>query len=44
MKVQGQCLCGEVHITIPQISEEITVCHCHMCQKFLAGHLCPWQG
>ncbi|MDT2571683.1 GFA family protein [Enterococcus raffinosus] len=44
MKVQGQCLCGEVHITIPQISEEITICHCHMCQKFFGGPFMSLAG
>lgn len=37
MELQGHCLCGEVRVTIPELSEEITVCHCHMCQKFFGG-------
>lgn len=44
MKVKGSCLCGAVKINISDVAEEITICHCHMCQKFLAGHLCHWQG
>lgn len=34
MNAAGSCLCGGVNIVIPEIAEEITVCHCHMCQKF----------
>ncbi|EOH93160.1 GFA family protein [Enterococcus pallens] len=37
MKLSGSCLCGKVQITIPDISQEITVCHCHMCQKFFGS-------
>ena len=37
MELQGHCLCGKVRVSIPELSEEITVCHCHMCQKFFGG-------
>ena len=44
MKLQGHCLCGEVRVTIPELSEEITVCHCHMCQKFFGGPFLSLAG
>ncbi|MBO0453074.1 GFA family protein [Candidatus Enterococcus murrayae] len=44
MELAGQCLCGKVSITIPKISEEITVCHCHMCQKFFGGPFMALEG
>lgn len=44
MKLEGQCLCGKVHVTIPKIAEEITVCHCHMCQKFFGGPFMSLAG
>ena len=44
MELQGYCLCGEVHVTIPELSEEITVCHCHMCQKFFGGPFLSLAG
>lgn len=40
MNAAGSCLCGGVNIVIPEIAEEITVCHCHMCQKFLEARFC----
>lgn len=44
MELQGHCLCGEVRVTIPELSEEITVCHCHMCQKFFGGPFLSLAG
>ena len=44
MELQGHCLCGEVRVTIPELSEEITVCHCHMCQKFFGGSFLSLAG
>lgn len=44
MELQGHCLCGEVRVTIPELSEEITVCHCHMCQKFFGGPFLSLTG
>lgn len=44
MELQGYCLCGEVRVTIPELSEEITVCHCHMCQKFFSGPFLSLAG
>ena len=44
MKLQGHCLCGEVGVSIPELSEEITVCHCHMCQKFFGGPFLSLAG
>lgn len=43
MKLHGSCLCGNVQITIPDSSQEITVCHCHMCQKFFGGSFLSLQ-
>lgn len=44
MEVKGSCLCGKVTIDIPQVAEEITVCHCHMCQKFFGGPFLSLAG
>lgn len=44
MELQGHCLCGEVRVTIAELSEEITVCHCHMCQKFFGGPFLSLAG
>lgn len=44
MELQGHCLCGEVRVTIPELSEEINVCHCHMCQKFFGGPFLSLAG
>lgn len=44
MEVKGSCLCGAVKINIPQIAEEITVCHCQMCQKFFGGPFLSLAG
>lgn len=44
MELQGHCLCGEVRVTIPELSEGITVCHCHMCQKFFGGPFLSLAG
>lgn len=44
MEVKGSCLCGAVKINIPQIAEEITVCHCRMCQKFFGGPFLSLAG
>lgn len=37
MKVMGECLCGKILVTIPELAPEISVCHCQMCQKFFGG-------
>ena len=34
---QGQCLCGEVQISLADIKPEIGVCHCQMCQQWSGG-------
>lgn len=44
MKLHGSCLCGNVQIAIPDISQQITVCHCHMCQKFFGSSFLSLQG
>lgn len=44
MELQGHCLCGKVRVYIPELSEEITVCHCHMCQKFFGGPFLSLAG
>lgn len=44
MELQGHCLCGEVGVSIPELSEKITVCHCHMCQKFFGGPFLSLAG
>jgi hypothetical protein len=37
MNAEGSCLCGKVQLKIEDIEENITVCHCQMCQKFHGG-------
>jgi hypothetical protein len=37
MDVAGSCLCGRIKIQLSEISPEITICHCQMCQKFHGG-------
>ncbi|WP_242703853.1 GFA family protein [Candidatus Enterococcus moelleringii] len=44
MQLNGACLCGNVQITIPEIVEEITVCHCQMCQKFFGSSFLSLPG
>lgn len=44
MNAAGSCLCGGVNIVISEIAEEITVCHCHMCQKFFGGPFLSLSG
>ena len=44
MNVKGSCLCGAITIDIPEVNEEITVCHCHMCQKFFGGPFLSLAG
>lgn len=44
MEANGSCLCGAVEIKIPHVAEEITVCHCQMCQKFFGGPFMSLTG
>ncbi|MBU5362738.1 GFA family protein [Enterococcus raffinosus] len=44
MKLNGSCLCNSVTITIEEVEPEITVCHCHMCQKFFGGPFLSLAG
>lgn len=37
MNVQGSCLCGEVKVTIDELINEVTACHCSLCRKQGAG-------
>ncbi|GCF95029.1 aldehyde-activating protein [Enterococcus florum] len=41
---QGHCLCGEVTLSIPDVSYDITVCHCHMCQRFFGSPFLSTSG
>ncbi len=34
--MNGQCLCGAVHITAPDV-REIGACHCGMCRRWSGG-------
>lgn len=36
---QGQCLCGQVKVTVNKISNEVHACHCSMCRKWSGGPL-----
>ena len=44
MKLNGSCLCNSVTITIEEVKPAITVCHCHMCQKFFGGPFLSLAG
>lgn len=33
----GQCLCGAVTLSTPKSINEISACHCRMCQKWNSG-------
>ena len=44
MKLNGSCLCNSVTITIEEVEPAITVCHCHMCQKFFGGPFLSLAG
>lgn len=35
----GQCLCGNVKVTVKQASTQMEVCHCNMCQTWSGGPL-----
>ena len=34
---KGQCLCGEVQVTIKDVKPEVGVCHCRMCRQWSGG-------
>ncbi|MRI34230.1 aldehyde-activating protein [Endozoicomonas sp. OPT23] len=34
---QGQCLCGAVKVTCPEMSLNVGACHCTMCQQWTGG-------
>lgn len=44
MKLNGSCLCNSVTIIIEEVEPAITVCHCHMCQKFFGGPFLSLAG
>ncbi|MGG4607375.1 GFA family protein [Providencia sp. Me31A] len=33
----GQCLCGAVKVTTSKAVDQVSVCHCGMCQKWNGG-------
>jgi hypothetical protein len=33
-QLKGQCLCGAVSFTAPRESNEFSMCHCKMCQRW----------
>lgn len=34
---QGECLCGKVQLTAPDIPAKVGVCHCEMCRRWSSG-------
>ncbi len=32
--VKGECLCGNVTVSVPQAVHDVSVCHCGMCRKW----------
>ena len=34
---QGECLCGKVRLTAPDIPTEVGACHCEMCRRWSSG-------
>jgi len=43
-KIEGQCLCGAVQITVRDMKPLIDVCHCAMCRKWGGGPFFGMQG
>jgi hypothetical protein len=41
MSMEGQCLCGEVRVTVPASIKDVGVCHCRMCRRWGSG---PWMS
>ena len=37
LNLQGSCLCGEVQISLPEVSSSLGVCHCSMCRQWGGG-------
>jgi len=33
----GQCLCGAVHFTAHETPDEVSICHCSMCRRWIGG-------
>lgn len=36
---EGRCLCGAVTMTVAQVGDELTACHCEMCRRWGGGPL-----
>lgn len=36
---KGSCLCGAVRFFVPEMKNEVGVCHCDMCRKWTGGPL-----
>lgn len=37
LNLQGDCLCGAVKISLPEVSSSLGVCHCSMCRQWGGG-------
>jgi hypothetical protein len=37
--VEGRCLCGAVTMTVAQVDNKLTACHCEMCRRWGGGPL-----
>lgn len=37
MTVRGTCLCGAVEVSVREMPDEMSACHCAMCQRWSGG-------
>lgn len=37
VKMEGHCLCGDIKITVEQMSPKVGACHCQMCRRWGGG-------
>jgi hypothetical protein len=44
MSKSGACLCGSVTFELPEISTQVSVCHCSICRRQSAGPVMALHG
>jgi hypothetical protein len=36
-EILGRCLCGEIHVAVAGLPDEISACHCKLCTRWSGG-------